>query len=131
MDRRALRRALRDAAPWLDEADVGPRAVDAGTCDRCGILPRLLPTCGPNAPDALCRRCAAEAGDDAWCEGHRDDGRAARAWADRLPDRWADTVLLWWVATGEVGWDATADMPKDDWPSPIAAALHGDRRPTR
>lgn len=100
--RAALRAQLRGVAPWLDEDDLGPRAVDAGPCDRCRLLPRLLPTCGPDSPGALCRDCAEVLGDDAWCDGHRDEGRAARAWAARLPARWADVVTLWWVATGEV-----------------------------
>jgi hypothetical protein len=101
-DRAALRVRLLDVAPWLDTDDVGPRAVDAGTCERCGEAPRLLPTCGPAAPDAVCRACAEEFGDEAWCTGHADEGRAARAWAAALPPRWADVVVLWWVATGEV-----------------------------
>ena len=125
LDRPALRAALLDAAPWLDATDVGPRAVDAGTCDRCGERPRLLPTCGPGAPEALCRDCAAALGDDAWCDGHRNDGMAARRWADALPDRWEDAVVLWWVATGELRWDArtmalTEDRP---WPDAIRAAI--------
>jgi hypothetical protein len=100
--RAALRAQLRGVAPWLDADDLGPRAVDAGPCDRCGDLPRLLPTCGPDSPGALCRDCAEELGDDGWCDGHLDEGRAARAWAARLPSRWADVVTLWWAATGEV-----------------------------
>jgi hypothetical protein len=101
-ERAALRARLRELAPWLDTDEVGPRAVDAGTCERCGQAPRLLPTCGPAVPDAVCRTCAEELGDEAWCEGHADEGRAARAWAAALPARWADVVVLWWVATGEV-----------------------------
>ncbi len=111
MDRRRararLRIALSEAYPWLDAADVGPRSVDAGPCDRCGRLPRLLPTCGPSGPGALCRPCAQQAGDDGWCEGHLEDGRRARAWAQRLPDEWADAVVLYWVATGEVTSDGS------------------------
>ncbi len=103
-----MRAQLRELAPWLDATDVGPRAVDAGTCDRCGQRPRLLPTCGPAGWPALCRPCAAEVGDDGWCDGHLDEGRAARAWADALPDRWADVVVAWWVATGEVRLDPDA-----------------------
>lgn len=103
-----MRAQLRELAPWLDATDVGPRAVDAGTCDRCDQRPRLLPTCGPAGWPALCRACAAEVGDDGWCDGHLDEGRAARAWADALPDRWADVVVAWWVATGEVRLDPDA-----------------------
>jgi hypothetical protein len=122
LDRPALRAALLDAAPWLAAADVGPRAVDAGTCDRCHDLPRLLPTCGPGAPEALCRDCATTLGDDAWCAGHHDDGVAARAWADALPERWADAVVLWWVATGELRLDAGAVAASAaPWPAVRAA----------
>lgn len=108
IDRPALRRALLDAAPWLAATDVGPQAVTAGNCDRCGEQPRLLPTCGPAPYEALCGGCAEEEGDDAWCEGHRLDGRSARTWAEGLPDGWADLVVLWWVATGEI---RLADAP--------------------
>lgn len=104
-DRGALRTALRDAYPWIDETEMGPRAVEAGECDRCGSAPRLLPTCGPASWVALCRTCATEVGDDAWCDGHDDDGRAMRAWADTLPEEWPAVVRLWWVATGEVRLD--------------------------
>lgn len=103
--RAALRDALRAANPWLDEIDRGPRAVTAGECDRCGGSPRLLPTCGPVAWQALCRDCAVDLGADAWCDGHRDEGRAALAWASGLPDDWEDVARLWWVATGEVRLD--------------------------
>lgn len=123
IDRPALRRALQDAAPWLEATDVGPRAVDAGPCDRCHDQPRLLPTCGPDAPGAVCRSCAQRLGDAGWCDGHRDDGRAARRWAARLPERWADVVVLWWVATGELGLDPDGLPATDDWPREVAAAL--------
>jgi hypothetical protein len=111
-DRATLRGRLRVAAPWLDAIDVGPRAVDAGNCDRCDERPRLLPTCGPAGWAALCRPCAAEVGDDGWCDGHLDEGRAARAWAAALPDRWADVVVAWWVATGEVRLDPDDAVPR-------------------
>lgn len=101
-DRASLRRALLERQRWLGETDHGPQAVVAGTCDRCQLHPRLLPTCGPTSFEALCRDCAEELGDEAWCDGHLEDGRAARAWAASLPARWADWVVLWWVATGEV-----------------------------
>lgn len=125
IDRPALLRALLDAAPWLAATEVGPQAVDAGNCDRCGTAPRLLPTCGPAGADAVCRRCAEELGDDGWCDGHVDDGRAARDWARRLPDRWAEAVSLWWVATGELRVDpATIDV--DPWGVEVRRAIgHG------
>lgn len=102
VDRVALRRALAAAYPWLTAADAGPNTVDAGTCERCGTLPRLLPTCGPAPWQALCRDCAAVVGQDGWCDGHAAEGAAARRWAQALPDEWATVVVLWWVATGEV-----------------------------
>jgi len=117
IDRHALRRALLDSQSWLAATDVGPRAVSAGLCDRCDDGPRLLPTCGPAAFQALCRRCAEEVGDEGWCEGHRAQGRAARQWAARLPDRWADAVVLWWVATGELRVD-TVGLPDPEGFSP-------------
>jgi hypothetical protein len=105
LDRRgraALRRALREAEPWLAATDVGPQAVDAGMCDRCGQLPRLLPTCGPTPWPALCRDCAEQVGLEAWCDGHGDEGRAALAWAGALPPHWDVAVTVWWVSTGEL-----------------------------
>lgn len=101
-DRRALRRALLEAEPWLAATEVGPASVDAGTCDRCGQAPRLLPTCGPAGFEALCRDCALELGDQAWCDGHAAEGEAARDWAAALPPSWGQTVTLWWYATGEL-----------------------------
>lgn len=121
-DRRALRAALAEVAPWLQRTDVGPRAVDAGSCDRCGTHPRLLPTCGPSGAEAVCRTCAHQLGDDGWCDGHRAEGRAARTWAAMLPDRWATFVVLWWVATGEVRFDP-ATIDRSQLPDPVAAAL--------
>ena len=111
-DRADLRGRLRVLAPWLDATDVGPRAVDAGNCDRCGAPPRLLPTCGPAGWAALCRDCATAVGDEGWCDVHLDDGRAARSWAAALPDRWADVVVAWWVATGELRLDTDAAAPR-------------------
>ncbi len=122
LDRGALRRALLDAAPWLGEPDRGPRAVEAGPCDRCGIAPRLLPTCGPAGADAVCRDCAVELGDDGWCDGHVEEGREDRAWAAELPDRWADAVTLWWIATGEVRQDP-GSVAASDWGPAVRAAL--------
>jgi hypothetical protein len=100
--RAALRDALRAAHPWLLAGQWGPQSVSAGECDRCGQAPRLLPTCGPVAWQALCRDCAADLGTDAWCDGHREEGIAALVWAADLPDDWDDVVRLWWIATGEV-----------------------------
>lgn len=111
-DRRVLRHRLLEVAPWLARTDVGPQAVEAGPCDRCGEAPRLLPTCGPSGASAVCRDCARQLDVDGWCDGHREEGATARAWAEGLPARWADLVTLWWVATGEVRVDA-ADVPED------------------
>lgn len=105
LDRAALRGALRSAYPWLDATEVGPRAVTAGECERCGDEARLVATCGPVRWRALGRRCAAEIGLSAWCDGHAEDARAALRWLEQLPPE-ADTVArLWWVATGEVELD--------------------------
>jgi hypothetical protein len=108
LDRRALRRALLEAEPWLAATEVGPASVDAGTCDRCGEQPRLLPTCGPAGHAALCRGCALALGEDAWCDGHAEEGAAARRWAAELPASWAQTVVWWWFATGEL---RTLELP--------------------
>lgn len=109
--RRALRAALIDRYPWIADHDVGPQAVEAGECDRCGSEARLVATCGPTRWAGLGRRCAAVVGRQAWCDGHADD--AAR-WLVRLrglPDE-ADTVArLWWVATGEVRMDPAGVAP--------------------
>jgi hypothetical protein len=102
VDRRALRRALLEAEPWLGATDVGPASVSAGTCDRCGDAPRLLPTCGPAGFEALCRDCALVVGEGGWCDGHAVDGAEARRWAAELPASWAQSVTLWWFATGEL-----------------------------
>ncbi|MEX2551093.1 MAG: hypothetical protein WD638_12770 [Nitriliruptoraceae bacterium] len=122
-DRTRLRDALLQVAPWLAEPEVGPRAVDAGRCEACAERPRLLPTCGPAAAAALCRDCALAAGDDAWCDGHRDDGRAARRWAASLPDRWADLVVLWWISTGELGVSAGQTIGREGLPTGLLALL--------
>ncbi len=104
-DRSSLRSALSSVAPWLTYTEAGPTTVDAGSCDRCGDAPRLVPTCGPVAWRALCRGCAVEVALGAWCDGHADDGEAVLRWLDDLPAWWGDAVILWWVATGEVAWD--------------------------
>lgn len=123
LDRRALRAALAEAEPWLLADDVGPRAVDAGPCDRCGGPPRILPTCGPSAFEALCRDCALTLGLDAWCDGHREEGRAALRWAVGLPAAWDVAVALWWVATGELELDALVWRRARMLPPAVAAAL--------
>ena len=106
--RRSLRQALLARYPWIEGPDVGPQAVEAGECDRCGAEARLVTTCGPTSWAGLGRRCAAEVGTAAWCDGHAD---AARAWLLQLaalpPE--ADAVArLWWVASGEVRLDPDA-----------------------
>ena len=106
LDRAGLRRALREVHPWVTDGEVGPRAVEAGDCDRCRRQPRCVPTCGPTTWTALCADCAVEVGEDGWCDGHLEDGRAHRAWARALPPEWPTVVRLWWVATGEVRVDA-------------------------
>lgn len=120
-ERRTLRAALVDVAPWLQHADAGPTTVDAGSCDRCGQRPRLVPTCGPVAWRALCRDCVAEVGEEAWCDGHADVAAAVLAWAAGLPPWWGDAVVCWWVATGEVAGPPRALHP--DLPGPVRAAL--------
>ncbi len=120
-DRRQLRSALSLAAPWLDRPDVGPRAVDAGQCDRCGQRPRLLPTCGPARWRTLCRECGLEVGRDGWCDGHAADAATWLAWARDLPPWWGDAVVLWWVGTGEV--TTPPDGVHPDLPMAIRAAL--------
>ena len=114
VDRRALRRAILTAAPWIADDERGPQAVAAGRCDRCGEHPRLLPTCGASGFEALCRDCGLELGDEAWCEGHRDDGDRARSWAMALPEDWAAAVVLFWVATGELRLDDQVLPPMSD-----------------
>lgn len=107
-ERERLREALRGRYPWLDEADLGPRAVEAGECPRCGAEAALVPTCGPVSWEALGRRCADEVGERAWCDGHADEAARALAWLSGLPDQADAVARLWWVATGEVRLDAEA-----------------------
>jgi hypothetical protein len=126
-DRARLKAALLALAPWLDAPDVGPRSVDAGACDACDDLPRLLPTCGPAGHTALCAACADTIGLDAWCDGHRDEAETALSWAARLPERWPDLVVLWWVATGEVRPSATSVPDLDGLPATISATLSRPR----
>lgn len=101
-DRAALRSALAARYPWLAETVVGPRAVEAGECDRCGGEARLVETCGPVAWAAIGRGCARELGPAAWCDGHAAQAGDALAWLSRLPPEADDVARLWWVATGEV-----------------------------
>lgn len=108
LDRAALRGALRDRYPWLDAVEVGPRAVPAGECDRCGTEPRLVATCGPVGWRALGRRCATDIGTSAWCEGHQAEGRRHLAWVRALPAEADQVARLWWIATGEVQADPAA-----------------------
>lgn len=104
-DRAALRRALAQRYPWVADAQLGPRSVEAGECDDCGAEARLVPTCGPGAHVYLGRRCAARLGAEAWCDGHGDEARSALAWLDGLPPEADAVARLWWVATGEVALD--------------------------
>ena len=121
--RDALRHALLEHAPWLAAEDVGPRAVEAGRCEVCEELPRLLPTCGPTGGSGVCRSCAQALGDEGWCVGHHEEGAAARAWAAQLPERWPELVVLWWVATGELRADSSLLPDLEGLPAPLAAAL--------
>ncbi|GGI06334.1 hypothetical protein GCM10011354_18570 [Egicoccus halophilus] len=126
VDPPALRRALLELAPWLAGTEVGPAVVEAGDCDRCGGAPRLLPLCGPVSWTAVCRDCGLALGEDGWCDGHADQGAAARDWAAALPDTWPTLVLLWWLATGELrAIDPTARRRTDfePLPAPVRAAL--------
>ncbi len=120
-DRRALRRELLAAYPFLSRTDAGPQAVEAGECDRCGEEPRLVQPCGPPPGDlprpagpdwALGRRCALAAGVDGWCDGHVEEAEEVLGWLGGLPATTDDVARLWWVATGEVrpwpGWQAAA-----------------------
>lgn len=123
-DHRGLREALRVAYPWVTDTEVGPRAVEAGECDRCARRPRCVRTCGPVAWTALCADCAVEVGEDAWCDGHGEDGRAHRAWARQLPPEWPTVVRLWWAGTGEVRVDtAWLHLVRDEVPDPVRRAL--------
>lgn len=106
--RRQLHAALLARYPWIDHDEVGPRAVEAGECDRCGAEARMVTTCGPTRWTSLGRACATAVGARAWCDGHADDAPQWLAWIRALPAE-ADVVArLWWVATGEVRLDPAA-----------------------
>ena len=122
-DRRRLRAALADAAPWLADVEVGPTTVDAGTCDRCGLRPRVVATCGPVPFRTLCVDCVLAVGDEGWCDGHGDVAGAARAWARAAPPWWADAVVLWWISTGEVRPGAATTVDPDRLPAAVVAQL--------
>lgn len=100
--RRRLRAALSSAQPWLDDPEVGPLAVAAGTCDRCGDEPRLVAPCGPVPWQGLGRGCLLELGTEAFCPGHAADAEDLLDRARALPHDWATLVHLAWVASGEV-----------------------------
>jgi hypothetical protein len=100
--RRELRALLLQHHPWLASTEHGPQAVEAGECDRCGAEPRLTQTCGPSAYPCLGRECALAAGEDAWCEGHAAEARAALGWLAALDADADDVTRLWWLTTGEV-----------------------------
>lgn len=105
--RRRLDAALVAREPWLDDVLVGPAAVDAGTCDRCGNAPRFVVPCGPEGGRGWCPGCLRERGPEAFCDGHVEDAERALAWADRLPPTWATLTRLAWAARGEVRADTS------------------------
>jgi hypothetical protein len=104
-DRSVLREALLAHHPWLLHTDLGPQAVEAGECDRCGDEARLVEACGPSQHRYLGRRCAEEMGGEAWCGGHQDEAETRLAWLASLPAEADDVARLWWLATGEVSLD--------------------------
>jgi hypothetical protein len=106
LDKTVLKRGLRAHYPWLDRTEIGPRAVEAGECDRCGHEARMVATCGPSPHHYLGRRCAAQIGVDAWCAGHADEADEYLRWLADLPDEADDVARLWWIVTGEVRLDA-------------------------
>ena len=120
--RRLLRQALRDRHPWIDDPDVGPRTVEAGECDRCGREARMVTTCGPTQWASLGRRCAAQIGVAAWCDGHAEDARAWLARLAALPPQADALARLWWVATGEVRIDPSMLRPLLDEALPDSTA---------
>jgi hypothetical protein len=122
-DKATLREALRSHHPWLDHDELGPRAVEAGECDRCGHEARMVETCGPTPHRYVGRRCAIQMGSDAWCEGHQERAHEALEWVRRLPDEADDVARLWWVATGEVRLDPDLVARSADLADVVAGVL--------
>jgi hypothetical protein len=122
-DKAVLRDALLSHHPWLDRDTVGPRAVAAGECDRCGHEARMVEICGSGLHRYLGRRCAEAIGADAWCEGHREEAEAAIAWLRELPEEADDVARLWWVATGEVRLDPALVARSDALAAVVAVVL--------
>lgn len=120
--RAELRDVLRATYAWVPGTELGPGAVEAGECDRCGERPRVVPLCGPTAYRAVCADCVAAVGERGWCDGHRHDGATAIAWAGTLPAEWAAVVRLWWIATGEVRLDPSL-VALEGLPPRVRAAL--------
>lgn len=127
-DRRVLQQLLRSRYPWIDDEAIGPRAVEAGECDRCGHEARLVVTCGPIPHRYLGRRCARQVGAEAWCEGHAADAERALAWLDALPPEADDVARLWWVATGEVRLDPSLVARSEALAEVVAGVLEPDER---
>lgn len=127
MDKAGLRAALREVAPWTADPEVGPGAVDAGDCDRCGRRPRFVATCGAQPWRSVCPACLVELGTDLFCDGHREEALRHLATARSLPAQWATITRLAWVATGEISPDpAWLAVVRDHVDDPaVAAALAG------
>ncbi|MBW3578149.1 MAG: hypothetical protein KY462_10505 [Actinobacteria bacterium] len=128
-DARTLRAALRSRYPWLDREELGPRAVEAGECDRCGHEARLVAMCGPGIHRYLGRRCAVRLGPRAWCDGHQADARQALAWLEQLPEEADDVARLWWVATGEIRLDPALVARSPALAEVVAGVLDDDAGP--
>lgn len=120
-----MRAALLAAYPWLGDDALGPRAVEAGECDRCGRHPRFVPTCGPVSAEAVCRDCALEVGLELWCEGHAGSGEAALSSLRTLPGEWDVVTRLWWIATGEVRIGTLVLARDDRLPPGVTGLLDG------
>lgn len=106
--RRALKQFLADVVPWLHDVVVGPTTVDAGVCGNCGVLPGIIPVCGPVSFQAVCASCVTDSA--LFCDGHADVARYAATFSAALPANWAEIVVLWWVATGELKYDGPLDV---------------------
>lgn len=100
--RAELRAVLLAHYPWLASPDLGPQAVEAGECDRCGAEPRLVGVCGPSAYRYLGRSCALELGAEAWCDGHAAEAETLLGQLASLDVSADDVARLWWLTTGEV-----------------------------